>query len=83
MREPNCLDKLPQDKLLHYAIGTVVASVVSVGVSQLAALATVVATAIFIEVYQYKTKTGKVELLDMAATLLGGLTVLVGIHYGS
>jgi len=80
MREPNTLDKIPRDKLLHTLIGVVVFAISSVlwqlaGTQSYTLLSVLVTASIGfgIEIYQNLTKTGDASLGDARATLIGGL----------
>jgi len=80
MRQPNVLDKLPQDKLLHFSIGVVSFLLTQIAVAliwpqystRIALTATIIIGA-GIEIYQRITKTGKAEFLDFWAVAVGGL----------
>jgi len=75
MRKPNFLDRLPKDKLLHFAIGTVVMAACMLVLSINHSLAITALVGIGIEIYQKVTNTGNFELMDAFAVILGGLVV--------
>ena len=75
---PNFLDRLPQDKLLHFFLGAITFSLTSsLGITP-AIMATVILGA-GIEIIQRVFKVGTYDILDAAAVWLGGATVLFAI----
>lgn len=68
---------IAQDKLMHYAVGTVVYSLCSLFLGMYA-LGVVVVVAVGKEAYDCYTKKGTPEYKDAVATVLGGLVVLLG-----
>jgi len=78
MRKPNFLDNLPKDKLLHFAIGTVVFSGMSVlGSGMIIAIIATLIIGIGIEIYQKMTGAGAFEYMDAVAVWLGGAVVML------
>lgn len=80
MRKPNFIDNLPSDKVLHFAIGSVCFSFLSLFNLILAIVGTLI-LGIAIEIYQKITNSGHFELLDAIAVWLGGCVVLLPILF--
>lgn len=79
---PNFLDKLPQDKLLHYALGTVVfviaalvASFINMTNPFILVISSVLVLGIGLEIFQKITKTGAFQLSDAIAFWLAALVL--------
>lgn len=75
MREPNFLDKLPKDKLLHFAIGVVAFSFLQM-FGLIPAIVLTLILGIGIEIYQKYSGTGAFEYMDAFAVYFGGAVVL-------
>lgn len=67
---------IPHDKLLHYVAGTIIYALCSLFIG-LYAIVIVLVIAIGKEVYDYVSKKGTPEYMDIIATVLGGLVVML------
>ena len=83
-KRPNALDKIPRDKLLHFAIGVVAYIPIYIIFLYLipdsavqVSLTAVIAIGILIEAFQDATKTGALEAWDAIAVALGGLCMAI------
>lgn len=67
---------IPHDKLLHYVAGTLIYGLCSLFIG-LYAIGIVFIVAVCKEVYDYVSKKGTPEYMDIIATVLGGLVVML------
>jgi hypothetical protein len=67
------LPLIPQDKANHYIYGSVIYFISSLWLSPMVSMILVLLIATLKELYDYKTKTGTPEAMDVVWTLLGGL----------
>jgi len=71
-------EKLPCDKRIHFIAGTVLMSLLlTLGVNIVISSIITVIVAFGIEIYQKHTGSGKYEILDAVAVIVGGLFVLL------
>lgn len=70
-----------QDKANHIVYGAIIASVCSVVFALHIALIAVLAIALAKELYDKLSKRGTPELLDVLATVFGGLLVVFPMYY--
>jgi hypothetical protein len=69
---------IPCDKRIHFIVGTVLMSILlTIGSNIVVATVITVVVAFGIEIYQKKTKSGKYEILDAIAVIIGSLFVLM------
>jgi hypothetical protein len=71
------LPLIPQDKANHFIYGCIIYFLVSTYLTPIQTMGVVTLTASIKELYDYKTKTGTPELMDVVWTLLGALTILI------
>ena len=71
------LPLIPQDKANHFIYGNVICFFFSLFFIPLVTITFIVIISIGKELYDYKTKTGTPELMDVIWTLLGALTILI------
>ena len=71
------LPLIPQDKVNHFIYGNVLCFFFSLFFVPLVTIIFIVIIALGKELYDYKTKTGTPELMDVIWTLLGALTILI------
>ena len=71
------LPLVPQDKANHYIYGSVIYFISSLWLSPMVSMILVLLIASLKELYDYKTKTGNPEIMDIVWTLLGSLTVFI------
>lgn len=69
---------LPQDKLMHYFVGSLITTTFVPLIGTYAIIPTIIA-AIGKEVYDKVSGTGTPELLDIVYTVAGGLPIVVGV----
>ena len=69
---------IPCDKRLHFILGVTFSFIVSIITGNIyIETISIVLFGFGIELFQYITKSGKVELLDAVATIIGGLFIIV------
>jgi len=71
------LPLIPQDKANHFIYGNISCFFFSLFFIPLVTITFIVIISIGKELYDYKTKTGTSELIDVIWTLLGALTILI------
>jgi hypothetical protein len=71
------LPLVPQDKANHYIYGSVIYFITSLCLSPILSLIVVLLIAFLKELYDYKTKKGTPEVMDIVWTMIGGLTIMV------
>jgi hypothetical protein len=71
-------EEVPCDKRMHFIVGTVLMSILlTIGSNIVIATVITVIVAFGIEIYQRITKSGKYEILDAIAVIIGSLFVLI------
>lgn len=73
----NMLPLIPQDKANHVIYGMIIYYLVQFSLTPYAALATVAVFAVAKEVYDWASKRGTPEFLDIMATVLGALPLFI------
>lgn len=71
------LPLIPQDKANHVIYGMIIYYLVQFSLTPYAALATVAVFAVAKEVYDWVSKCGTSEFLDIMATVLGALPLFI------
>jgi glycopeptide antibiotics resistance protein len=71
-------EKIPCDKRMHFIVGTVLMSLLLIiGSNTIVATVITVIVAFGIEIYQKITKSGKYEIFDAIAVIIGSLFALM------